>query len=386
MKVSLWVLSLGAAAARPTWEELGSYEWRAYKEDFQKTYGEEEDLMRRRIFEARLAEIATHNARESLYKKGVNFLTDLTEDERAARLGSKSDLRRHHATFRSPRESSSSSRAIVRDIERDRVDWREAGVVTAVKDQGQCGSCWAFASTESIESYVALATNETPPVLAPQQLVSCAANPYECGGQGGCEGSIPELAFSFVQLYGLSAEEAYPYAGQDEACHTEAKPSVIIDGFQKLPVNSRSEVVRALNDIGPLAVNVDASNWHDYEAGVFDGCSGLSDLNHVVQLVGYGYDSHLDAHYWLVRNSWAATYGEDGFIRLYKAPPGHDEACQIDPTPLDGTGCLGGPPTQTVCGQCGVIFDVSYPLGARYTTNSSSSSSPIIATPHHLEK
>lgn len=119
----------------------------------------------------------------------------------------------------------------------------------------------------------------------------------------------------------------------------------------------------ALVNIGPLAVNVQADAWHDYSSGVFEGCSDWSnvDVDHCVQLVGYGVDLKLGS-YWLIRNSWDATWGEKGYIRLRRTST---PQCGWDHTPLDGTGCSGGPSKQYVCGQCGVLFDVSYPLDAK---------------------
>ena len=120
----------------------------------------------------------------------------------------------------------------------------------------------------------------------------------------------------------------------------------------------------ALATVGPLAINVDASSWHLYESGVYDSCDyDAMDLDHVVVLVGYGNDPDL-GDYWLVRNSWSPTYGEDGYIRL-KRDPVDDTPCGVDETPQDGTGC-DGDGTQYPCGTCGVVFDASYPTGAGF--------------------
>merc|ERR1712024_198372 len=109
-----------------------------------------------------------------------------------------------------------------------------------------------------------------------------------------------------------------------------------------------------LANVGPLSVAVDASKWSFYSGGIFDSCdySRNIEINHAVQLVGYGSDS--DGDYWIVRNSWGSRWGEDGYIRLRR-----DSAAQC------GTACSGGPGSdeQHVCGQCGVLFDVSYPIG-----------------------
>mmetsp|Transcript_6565 Transcript_6565/g.27073 ORF Transcript_6565/g.27073 Transcript_6565/m.27073 type:complete len:122 (+) Transcript_6565:305-670(+) len=117
----------------------------------------------------------------------------------------------------------------------------------------------------------------------------------------------------------------------------------------------------AVASVGPLAVNVDASAWSSYESGVFTGCDMQApDLDHVVQLVGYGTDAGSNMDYWLVRNSWAPSWGEDGYIRIYRDSTA--STCGVDTTPQDGTGCNGGPKNVTVCGSCGILYDVTYPL------------------------
>ncbi len=130
-----------------------------------------------------------------------------------------------------------------------------------------------------------------------------------------------------------------------------------LSGYQLLPSNSYPLVLRALAFMGPLAINVDASTWHLYETGIFDGCDMSNpDINHVVQLVGYGSEDGVD--YWTIRNSWTPSWGELGFIRVKRDYP---FLCGVDQQPNDGVTCNGGPKNVTACGMCGVLYDVSYP-------------------------
>ena len=139
--------------------------------------------------------------------KGINQFSDLTDEEfKAQYLGGYKGL----AT---PPPSATSNQAIksVKDLPAS-VDWREKGAITEVKNQGQCGSCWAFATTEMIESYAAIAAGNDGeiPILSAQQVTSCTPNPLSCGGTGGCMGSIPQLGYTYLQLFGHALEDDYP--------------------------------------------------------------------------------------------------------------------------------------------------------------------------------
>jgi len=243
------------------------------------------------------------------------------------------------------------------------VDWRDKNIVTPVKDQGDCGSCWTFATAELTESYWAMATGKLN-ILSEQQILDCTPNPDHCGGTGGCEGGTAELAWAQInQMGGLSAEWTYPYIsyyGQDFTCkQNQVVPIAKVGKFINLPVNEQDPILAYLAASGPLAISVDASTWSSYETGVFNSCNQTNpDLDHAVMLVGYGTDSQL-GDYWIVRNSWSPQWGEEGYIRLHRENP---FTCGTDLNPSDGDGCTNGPPTVTVCGTCGILFDALYPV------------------------
>jgi len=355
-----------------------TYDFRAYIQEFDRSYkvGSQDYDLRKAIFDSHLRSIVLHNSNSSkTWKRGVNEYTDMsqTEFEASGRLGYVKGMSAQYAASFPERDRVSAASADAETLEGlpSSVDWRSKGVISDVKDQGHCGSCWAFATTETIESYAAIESG-TLLTLSPQQLAGCAPNPLDCGGVGGCQGSIPEVAFDYVQLYGMTTEWMLPYTayhGDTGTCgfnRTTTPSSVKITGYTKLPSNDYAAVMKHLATVGPLAINVDASSWHDYEGGIYDGCNHTnSDIDHVVQLVGYGSDQK-GGDYWLVRNSWDATWGEKGYIRLKRSAK---PACAVDSSPLDGTGCKGGAPTQTVCGTCGVLWDPSYPLGAAVTVH-----------------
>jgi cathepsin L len=126
-------------------------------------------------------------------------------------------------------------------------------------------------------------------------------------------------------------------------------------------------LLNAIANIGPISISVDASTFHAYNGGIFNGCNQVNpDINHAVVLVGYG--SENGQGYWIVRNSWGASWGEAGYIRLYR---GDDEQsnCGSDITPLDGSACAGDSTPVTVCGTCGILYDTAYPTNVHLTSS-----------------
>jgi cathepsin L len=348
-------------AKKARWNQLDNYTFEKYLKEYNKNYLGADYVSRKAIFESNLAKIRKHNNDTTkTWKLGVNHMADWTETEFKTLLGYKKHL---------PRNTEVEDRltpSIPVNALPAHVDWREKNIITAVKDQGQCGSCWTFATAETVESHYALHTGYLTD-LSEQQILDCTPNPNQCGGTGGCGGGTAELAMAqIIASGGLSSEWTYPYtsySGNNFNCQfngSVSSPAATISGYKVLPSNQYQPVLTAIATLGPLAITVDASSWSFYESGVFDGCNQKSpDLDHGVQLVGYGTDPKL-GDYWTVRNSWAPTWGEDGYIRLRRE--GANPRCGIDTSPSDGTGCKNGPPQVTVCGTCGILYDVSYPL------------------------
>jgi len=249
------------------------------------------------------------------------------------------------------------------------MDWRSKdGVVTPVKNQGGCGSCWAFSTTETLESHYSLATGEAAPVLSPQQLVSCAPNPDHCGGTGGCAGSTQPLGFNYTETAGLSLESSYPYKGVTGTCDSsKVSPVVKNTGYTVLDTNNYTQLITAVATQGPVAISVAAGGfgWQLYGGGVYSGSCGF-DMDHAVQLVGYGTDNGKD--YWLVRNSWG-SWGEKGYIRMERFGEGK-EPCGTDKTPQDGDACEGDTKPRTYCGLCAILSASSFPTGVGKATQS----------------
>merc|ERR1719282_321479 len=323
-----------------------------YVREHGKSYDAEEFQKRKEIFEANVAKINAHNDEYAQGKHSwfasINHLTDLTVEEFAS-------LR---ATKYSP--SAFPVAALEASVPNPAsIDWRDKNVVTPVKNQGGCGSCWAFSATEMVESAYAIASGKLL-TLAPQTYVNCVKNPNKCGGTGGCEGATMELAFNLTAQTGIALETDLPYAGRDETC-SAYKAAVKVSGYVKNPVNDAKALETAVATKGPQAITVAAEPWQFYGGGIFHGCSsGIfsssgATLDHGVQLVGYSQD------YWIVRNSWGAGWGEKGFIRVSRQ---NDAKTFTDKKPSDGVACAPYPKTQTVGGECGILTDTSYPVGA----------------------
>jgi len=371
MNIALILLFVSVVLARPKWHQLDGYSFEKYYEDFNKFYPDSEIEFRRAIFDKKLSEIKSHNANPSYtWKEGVNHLTDLSDQEFSRMLGYNKQL-----GYKQVAKRSQIYEKVDISLLPTSVDWRQKvpSVVSPVKDQGMCGSCWTFATTQALESHYAIATGVLQE-LSEQAVLDCTPNPSDCGGTGGCEGGTVELAYSNILTHGykgLPTEWMYPYLsywGKDQpACLlNNTRPAAFINGYVVLPSNQYDPLVNAVATKGPIAISVDASAWSKYETGVYNGCNATNpDIDHAVILVGFGTDSAL-GDYWLVKNSWSASFGEEGYIRLARSSK---ITCGVDLTPGDGDACDNDKTPQIVCGTCGILFDTAYPIISNTTSS-----------------
>lgn len=348
---------VSALAQAQQFRDYDYYDFHTYLSEFGKVYTAKEFPMRKAIFEENLQRVIKHNkgykSGEHTWWAAMNHLADWSQDEFDVLRSAKYNPSTYPTVevSASPAASNPSS-----------VDWRTKNVVTKVKNQGGCGSCWAFAATEGVESAYAIASGKLLD-LSPQTYVNCVKNPSSCGGSGGCEGATMELAFNLTTQTGIALASDLPYAGRDGTC-SPYKPAVKVTGYVKNPVNDAAALETALAQKGPISITIAASSWQLYGGGIFKGCSrrwfGNNVLDHGVQLVGYTKD------YWIVRNSWGAMWGESGYIRISRE---FDNQTFTDKSPSDGVACKPYPKTQTVGGECGLLFDTSYPTGAHAFTD-----------------
>merc|ERR1719253_1416561 len=185
----------------------------------------------------------------------------------------------------------------------DSVDWVSKGAVTPVKNQGQCGSCWAFSTTGSTEGANFLKTG-TLKSFSEQELVDCA----QSFGNQGCNGGLMDDGFKYIESKGDVLETTYPYTGKTGTCSSSktSNPVVKVSGYKDVQANSASQLKAAVQQQPvSVAIEADQSGFQFYKSGVFSGTCGTS-LDHGVLVVGYGTDS--GKKYWKVKNSWGATW------------------------------------------------------------------------------
>jgi len=271
----------------------------------QKVYTLEQYQQRLSIFTANLDRIYKLNEASEGAVFGLNRFADLTPSEfKAQYMGYKP------SGSTTPKEVLSLSAEAVPDT----FDWVSQGKVTPVKNQEQCGSCWAFSDTENIESVWMIAKDLTPSnfsPLAPQQIVDCDTT------DGGCNGGDTITAFEYViKAGGQDTEASYPYKAVNEACHFKpADVEAKITSYKyATTTHNEDEMKTATATVAPLSICVDAETWQFYTSGVMKSSQCGKDLDHCVQITGY--DTSAATPYWEVRNSWGTDWGEKGFIRL----------------------------------------------------------------------
>lgn len=295
-------------------EESEFKNWMAQHNKAYKTA--EEFLHRFKIFKDNMAYIHVHNRQGNTYTLGATEFADMNHEEFEA-------LMSRPLPQRLSRPSRSPTAAVIAES----VDWREAGAVTPVKNQKSCGSCWSFSTTGAVEGAHFIKTGELVS-LSEQQLIDCSKD-Y---GNDGCGGGLMEYGFNYAIAEGLEAEDEYGYTASDGKCKYDAtKANVFISDYVHVRANDQA-LAEALN-VGPVSVAIEATQavFQFYKSGVIQASACGARLNHGVLVVGYTPD------YWIIKNSWGALWGEQGFVRLQRD-------------------------TSIRPGACGILLDSTYPI------------------------
>lgn len=215
----------------------------------------------------------------------------------------------------------------------DSLDWVSKGAVNPIKDQGQCGSCWAFSTACNLEGTGFVSSSKLVSV-SEQNIVDCDHS------DDGCDGGLPSSALEWSTRHGgVASEQAYPYTARDGNCRNNVGTVVHNTGYQRIATDE-NQIAQALEKYGPLSIAVDANGFNGYNGGVLrnPSCS-KTQLNHAINIVGFGVDQ---IPYWKIRNSWGSNWGEEGYIRVYRG----DCICGVCSQVVTATGVtVSGSPT-----------------------------------------
>jgi len=305
---ALLVLSVVAVSAFSEVEYTGAFtQWMA---DYGVMYTAEEFQVRYGAFKANMDYVAEWNAGGSETVLGLNKFADLTNRQyRETYLG-------YRPKFRAASPVSASKVATFKSVALPTtVDWRVNGSVTPVKDQGQCGSCWAFSATGSVEAAHFFSTKNLVS-LSEQNLMDCSKKE----GDQACNGGEMDDAFEYIiKNKGVDTEASYPYTAttQKKCLYSIQNVGATISSYKDIAKDSEADLQTAVATVGPISVAIDANHnsFQLYKSGVYyePACSATS-LDHGVLAVGYGTSGTSD--YWLVKNSWGTTWGIDGYIQM----------------------------------------------------------------------
>ncbi|KAF0305907.1 Cathepsin L [Amphibalanus amphitrite] len=311
----LLVLAL-AQAALGTWVDVD--EWANFKRAHGKNYADQfVELKHMQTYAANKAYINKHNAEADAglhtYRLGINKYADMTNEEFSALMTRRKPAGLH-------RQQQQHGRPFVGTglTAPESIDWRDQGAVTPAKDQGQCGSCWSFSTTGSLEGMWKLAGNDLVS-LSEQQLMDCSFS-Y---GNNACNGGEMRYSFEYLtDIGGIMSEADYPYEARTHhnRCNYDPAKSVAdCTDFVIIQTDDESKLLDAVGNVGPVAVGMDASHldFQLYSSGIYSNANcgtAISELDHGVLAVGYGTDAEGD--FWLVKNSWGAEWGMDGFFKM----------------------------------------------------------------------
>jgi len=308
MKAAALLLLVGLVVVSAYTKDEYRSAFTAWMQKHNKVYTTSEFQNRYTIFKSNMDYARDWNAQNTGTVLGMTFLADLTNAEyQSIYLGTKINVESTPV----PKASN------VEDTYNATVDWRNKNVVTPIKNQGQCGSCWSFSTTGSTEGAHALKTGNLVS-LSEQNLMDCSTS-Y---GNQGCNGGLMDQAFQYIIANkGIDTEESYPYQGVQGTCqYNAANSGATLSSFKDIPKGDEATLQTAVTQ-QPVSVAIDASHisFQLYTSGIYyDILCSATRLDHGVLVVGYGTDTTDNRAYWIVKNSWGTTWGQEGYLYMSK--------------------------------------------------------------------
>jgi C1A family cysteine protease len=312
---AVYALSLLAAAASALTFKADPF-WKAYKATYGKTYeSDAEEARRYEVFNANMQKAAEYNAAGDDAEYGMTPVSDRFPEE----LFSKIEVPEVDGNEPATEPTAEEVAALPTTW-----DSRNKGWIPAVRNQGQCGSCWAFSAAATMSANYAKKHGGSPLILSEQQLVDCSPSDH------GCNGGWPLSTFAYAQK-GVELDSAYPYRATTGTCKFDAskvKAKVASYGYTSKSVDG---IKQAVYNNGEISVAVNANKMQSYHGGIITATGCSTSINHAVNVVGWGASG--STKYWIVRNSWGTGWGESGYCRFVAG----SNACGIETYPMYAT-------------------------------------------------